>query len=208
MRVHDEWLLTPQAVAIHLPTQTAVLADLHLGYAESRRAAGDAVPLVPLAEALAPLGQAAAQGARRVVLAGDVVEDGSAAGVADELLIWLAAAGLELVGVVPGNHDEPLQAQAPELPWYPDGCVVGNWLVLHGVGRLPSRSVVHGHFHPAMPLGRHGLLPCYLTTPQRLVLPAYSRDAAGVNILGIPRWRGYRCLVIGGSQVVDLGPLR
>jgi hypothetical protein len=31
MLVHAEWLLTAQRVAVHLPTQTAVAADLHLG---------------------------------------------------------------------------------------------------------------------------------------------------------------------------------
>ena len=32
----DEWLLTPERVAVHLPTSTGVVADLHLGYEEAR----------------------------------------------------------------------------------------------------------------------------------------------------------------------------
>ena len=38
------WLLTPERAAIHLPTATAVLADLHLGYNEVRCGTGEAVP--------------------------------------------------------------------------------------------------------------------------------------------------------------------
>src|SRR5436309_2915696 len=30
MRVNKDWLLTPQRAALHLPTATAVIADLHL----------------------------------------------------------------------------------------------------------------------------------------------------------------------------------
>ena len=44
MLVHDEWLLTAQRAAVHLPTATAVIADLHLGYDQVRRRGGEAVP--------------------------------------------------------------------------------------------------------------------------------------------------------------------
>ena len=42
MRVHEDWLLTAQRVAIHVPTRTAVLADLHLGYDAARQRRGEA----------------------------------------------------------------------------------------------------------------------------------------------------------------------
>ena len=45
MILRHDWLLTPARVAIHTPTRTAVLADLHLGYAEARHRTGEAVPL-------------------------------------------------------------------------------------------------------------------------------------------------------------------
>ena len=37
MRVFTDWELTPDRAAVHLPTRTAVVADLHLGYAEARQ---------------------------------------------------------------------------------------------------------------------------------------------------------------------------
>src|SRR5205085_3477429 len=109
MRVHDDWLLTPERAALHLPTGTAVVADLHLGYDQVRRRGGEAVPAVGLEEALAALGAVVFRhDVRRLVIAGDLFEDGRCAGQAAELLNWLAAAGVELVGLVPGNHDRGL----------------------------------------------------------------------------------------------------
>ena len=57
MLVHDEWLLMPQRVAVHLPTATAVLSDLHLGYNEARRRDGEAVPPADLTLSGAPCGR-------------------------------------------------------------------------------------------------------------------------------------------------------
>src|SRR5262249_23658720 len=109
MRVLDDWLLTCERAAVHLPSQTAVLADLHLGYDAVRRRGGEAVPLRDLGGRLSALGAALKRaGARRLVVAGDLLEDGRG-GLAGELvagfLAWLAAEGIELAGVVPGNHD-------------------------------------------------------------------------------------------------------
>ena len=55
MRVLDDWLLTPSRTAIHLPTATAVIADLHLGYDRVRRRGGEAVPTLSVAQDLDPL---------------------------------------------------------------------------------------------------------------------------------------------------------
>src|SRR5579875_3115103 len=77
MRVLHDWLLTAERVAVHLPTRTAVVADLHLGYAEARRRRGDAVPSESISELLGPLRRVRQQhAARRLVIAGDLLEDG------------------------------------------------------------------------------------------------------------------------------------
>jgi hypothetical protein len=49
--------------------------------------------------------------------------------------------------------------------------------------------------------------PCYLVAASRLVLPACSADAAGVNVIGARAWRDFRCCVIAEDQVLDFGPL-
>src|SRR4051812_49041620 len=105
-----EWLLTPERVAIYAAEATAVLADLHLGYAQARQRSGEAVPLRSLDEILAPLGRVVARHeVRQVVIAGDLFEEAYRPDLAAELGAWLKAAKVEFVGLVPGNHDRGLE---------------------------------------------------------------------------------------------------
>jgi metallophosphoesterase superfamily enzyme len=206
MRVHDEWLLTPQRAAVHLPTATAVVADLHLGYGEARRARGEAVPVPEVAECLAPLALLAASSTtRRLVIAGDLFEDGCNERLTEELLTWAEGVGLELTAVVPGNHDRHPQRLAGRLPLRPEGICLGGWHVVHGDGELPAGTVAHGHVHPCLRWGRRLSTPCYLVTADRLVLPAFSADARGVNVLRDASWGAYRCYPVTEGQVLDLG---
>jgi putative SbcD/Mre11-related phosphoesterase len=208
-RVLGEWLLTPERVALHLPTVTAVAADLHLGYDEARRRRGEAVPVRPLDEQLAPLGRALARhGCRRLVIAGDLLEDGRCLEALAELRDWLRAAKVELVGAVPGNHDAGFSATSEaDFPVCADGVRLGDWQVVHGDGELPEGPLVQGHEHPWFRWRGRLSAPCYLVADARLVLPAYSDDAAGVNVRGERRWRDFRCLVIAGDEVLDFGVL-
>src|SRR5438874_13425245 len=73
MTIFADWLLTPHRVAIHLPTKTAVVADLHLGYPEARRQSGDAVPLTDAKTTLGPLALALRE-AESLGDAGDLFE--------------------------------------------------------------------------------------------------------------------------------------
>jgi putative SbcD/Mre11-related phosphoesterase len=206
MRVLDDWLLTSARAAIHLPTGTAVVADLHLGYRETRRQRGDAVPLVPLAAVLAPLQHTLARlGVSRLVVAGDLFEARPQESLLAEVRAWLAGAGVELVGLVPGNHDRGLTGAEELGPLCPEGMELGRWRIVHGDGELPPGPVVQGHEHPCLTLPGAPRAPCYLAGGEHLVLPAYSADAAGVNVLGAARWTAYRCGVVAGDTVLDFG---
>ncbi len=197
-----------RGVAVHRPTVTAVLADLHLGYNDARRRDGEAVPPADLALILAPLRQVLlAHPIRRVVIAGDLFEAGVNAHLAAELASWLIAAGVESA-VVPGNHDHGLANFPHDLPVHPEGCMVGRWHVVHGDGRLPDGPVVHGHEHPRARWSSRAGGTCYLIGEERIVLPAFSEDAAGVNVIHTRKWRKYRCCVIAGYLVLDLGELQ
>jgi metallophosphoesterase superfamily enzyme len=210
MRVLDEWLLTPQRVAIHEPTGTAVVADLHLGYDEARRRAGEAIPPVPMDARLADLGAALQRHRlRRLAVAGDLLEDGRCTEALEAFGTWLDQHGVELVGVAPGNHDRARGEALAEGDWRlrDDGVPLGRWRVVHGDGPLPGGPVVQGHEHPWVRWRGGPEAPCYLVGEDRLVLPAYSRDAAGVNVLGVRRWREFRCCVIGTDAVLDFGPV-
>ena len=206
MRVHGDWLLTPRRLAVHLPTATAVAADLHLGYDTARRRRGHAVPLRGLDDLLRGLdGVRDRHAVRRLVIAGDLFEDATGAALAHDLLHGLEAVGLELSGVVPGNHDRGLKPGAGPLPVCPDGIRLGEWLVVHGDGDLPPGRLVLGHFHPCLRWSPTLAAPCFLVGPDRLVLPAFSPDTAGVNVLAGRRWQGYRCAALVGDDVLDFG---
>ena len=211
MRVLDDWLLTPARAAIHLPTATAVVADLHLGYDHIRRRGGDAVPVRRVADELSALRlELTEQGVSRLVIAGDLFEDGrhQRDEVLRELIAWLQVSAIELVGVVPGNHDrlgDRVELDGWTMPLYPEGVDLGGWHIIHGDGVLPPGRVVQGHEHPWLRWRRGVEGPCYLVSAERLILPALSADAAGCNVWGDARWRGYRACAIAGAEVLDFG---
>lgn len=224
MRVLNDWLLTAERAAVHLPTATAVVADLHLGYAEARRRAGEAVPEEQLDEQLAGLAQMMrSHGLRHLVIAGDLFEDGRCQQALGGFRNWLARMGMELKAVIPGNHDAMVEASFEVgLALHAEGIRLGDWHVVHGDGLIPAGPTVQGHEHPWLrwsPSSRAirprvfnrrnatGAIdgPCYLVSRERLILPAFSRDAAGVNVLPVSRWRSLRCYAIAADEVLDLG---
>jgi putative SbcD/Mre11-related phosphoesterase len=207
VEVHNEWLLTPERVGIHMPTGTAVAADLHLGYDLARNRAGDAVPLVPLEEQLEPLLQVFTRhGICRLVVAGDLVEDAGCGDVIPRFLEWLQRMRVQFIGLIPGNHDQGIAVAG--LPIYYRSLSLGTWHVVHGDKRAPAGRIVQGHIHPVIRWSRSDAGACFLAGRDRLILPAFSPDAAGTNVVTHPRWREYRCCVIAGGRVVDLGELR
>ena len=205
MMLPPEWLLTPERAAVHRPTCTAVIADLHLGYDEARRRRGEAVPVRSPDEIFQPLrALAECERIERLVIAGDLLEDGRCTEAIDPLLHWLEEAGIVLAGVVPGNHDRGLASLSNRLPLCPGGVELGGWRIVHGDGATDAGRVVQGHVHPW--LRWHGIAaPCYLVRAGHLVLPAFSAEASGVNVLTDPRWQDYRCQVIAGERVLDFG---
>ena len=52
------------------------------------------------------------------------------------------------------------------------------------------------------------MLPCYVIGPERMILPAFSADARGVNVLGADDWKKHRCCIPVGDAVLDFGELR
>lgn len=204
MIVHDEWLLTAQRAAVHLPSATAVIADLHIGYEQVRRRSGEAVPAGDLHEVSTRIRQfAELYNVRRLVIAGDLCEDGRHPGPLAEFVGGLAKLGIELAGIVPGNHDRKLGAVAG-VPILADGFTLGRWHIIHGDAPARRGWFVQGHVHPCV-RWPGVVAPCFLVGPQRLILPAFSADAAGGNVLGRAAWRSYRCGVIVGENVRDFG---
>ncbi len=204
----DAWLLTPGRVAIYRSARVAVVADLHLGYAEARRRGGDSVPCRSCAEVLAPLlRELHRHGVSKLVIAGDLFEAGYSAQLAVALQDWLHEHRLQLLAVVPGNHDRGWQRGRDGLPFHEAGFVIDDWVVVHGEGVVQAGKHVQGHWHPGLRWGRTPLLPCYLRNAETLILPAYCRESAGVDVRWRRDWGAYRCHVIVGEDVLDVGPV-
>jgi metallophosphoesterase superfamily enzyme len=199
----DDWMLTPQRVAVHRPTATAVVADLHLGYHAARCRHGDAVPLPDLEAELAPLFQALETHAlKNLLIAGDLFERHFDENIWKRFEERLARACVEFVGLVPGNHDRGLEDLSCGITILPQGHKLGRWHVYHGDGSVRKEPALVGHHHPGMVI--HGKkMPCYLVSPCRIVLPAYSKDAAGVA-MHPDRLRDYRCLAIAGNELLEV----
>jgi metallophosphoesterase superfamily enzyme len=208
MRLHDEWLFTPDRFLFHLPTRTAVLADMHLGYVAARRGDGEAVPHFGETERLDDLVKHLDQlRAAAIVVAGDLVESARhGQPIVDRWSEQLAGAGIAL-HLVPGNHDRGLLA-GHNLHFHPDGYFLGDWTVRHDADLNDPRPTIFGHLHPCL---RSALAPgeaaCFLASPTRLLLPAWCDHASGVSIFSLGDWPDADCYAIAAEQVIALGPV-
>lgn len=211
---HEGWLLTPEGAAIRPEEATAVVADVHLGYEWARGAAGDCVPAHSLSETIDRLARVLTQAeTRRLVVAGDLVESPrpcarTAADVA-RLEDWLSARGVDLI-LVAGNHDRSL-GSSPRPPAIVASLDLAGWTVRHGDRPVIDERAVIGHHHPALRVG--GLASrCFLAGPRLLVLPAFSANAAGLDLATTPApaaWAdaGLRCLAATSDGLLDFGPV-
>lgn len=197
-RVFNDWLLLPQRLAVHEPSATAVLADLHLGYSAARQRLGDAIPSRGVQEELAPLiAAAAACDIRAIVVAGDLFERGYDIAIFQQWLELLERLKIRFLGLVPGNHDRiRLDAPPAGLPIFRAGYDLAGWRIRHGDGPCDEERSIIGHWHPAIRVRRRKQ-PCFLVRGERLVLPAFSLDAAGADVGKDPRWRDWDRYAIG-----------
>ncbi len=219
----DGWRLTPEGGAIHPGERVAVIADVHLGYEWARGAAGDCVPAHSLAECLEKLERLLARCAiDRLVVAGDLVESARpctrTAADLDRLDAWLQQRKVRLE-LIEGNHDRsiawPHRTRSPGAPAsmtvHNSALEVGGWTIAHGHRRVSAERLISGHLHPVLRVSGHGA-PCFLAGAGRIILPAFSGNAAGLDVasLRIPTpWpRGsLHCLASTGDELLDFGPL-
>jgi putative SbcD/Mre11-related phosphoesterase len=215
----EPWQLTPEGAAIHPDEQTAVIADVHLGYEWARGAAGDCVPAHSLAETIGRLGRLLDRGPiTRLVVAGDLVESSRPCPRTTDdlrrLRDWLGLRGVKLF-VLEGNHDRARARTRGRLPHRKSHatatCTIAGWTVGHGHFPLAGARTISGHLHPVLRVAGTRA-PCFLAGAGRIILPAFSANAAGWDVATgrIPReWlaSALRCFVSTGLGLLDFGPL-
>jgi DNA ligase-associated metallophosphoesterase len=197
--------------AAFLPRHGLLLvADLHLGKAQSFRRLGVPVPQGTTEESLARLDAClAATGARGIVFLGDLIHSARARTPAT----WAAVArwrerhpALELT-LVRGNHDRHAGDPPPEWrvrcvdePWR-----LGPLALAHHPQPLAGAYVLAGHLHPAVWLGGRAhdrlRLPCFHFGAAVGVLPAFG---AFTGAHALRRAPGDRVFVVHDEGVVAL----
>ncbi|MSQ97431.1 MAG: hypothetical protein EXR98_23155 [Gemmataceae bacterium] len=203
-RVLNDCRLLPHRFALHVPSATAVLADVHLGYSAARQRLGDAVPNRTVAEELLSLHDAAQTNEiRALVVAGDIFEKGFDPLLYQQFIAVLAALDIKLLGLVPGNHDRGIDAVAQDVPLFAEGYDLAGWRIVHGDQPSAWQRSIAGHWHPAVRFQRRKV-PCFLVKDEQLILPAFSLDAAGVDVGADPRWREWQRYAIWGDDVIHV----
>lgn len=199
----EQWRLLPQRFAVHEPTATAVVADLHLGYTAARQQLGDAIPWRSVVEEMQPfIDVTQSHKIRALIVAGDLFEHGFEASLYQQFLDVLARLDIRLLGVIPGNHDGGID-KAAGLPLFADGYDLAGWRIVHGDQAITNAPAVMGHWHPAIRVqGRK--LPCFLAKGRQLVLPAFSLDAAGADVRADSRWKDWDCYAFDENDVVNV----
>jgi len=219
LHVFEGWQLTPEGAAIHRRERTAVIADVHLGYEWARGAAGDCVPAHSLEETLERLALILNRASiARLVVAGDLVESARPCHRTDQdvhrFRAWLLAQGVSLT-VLAGNHDRARSRRASGVPEQthslPECDTVADWTIGHGDRPLAGPRTITGHHHPALRI-EGTTAPCFLVGPGRIILPAFTLNAAGCDLVtaALPRdWlrAGFHCLASTGVDLLDFGPL-
>ncbi len=199
--------LLPERAAFLPQHQALLVADVHIGKAQSFRRLGVPVPGGTTAATLQRLSQAIARtGARHVVFLGDLLHSARSAAPQTwgQVAAWRGQhAALELT-LVRGNHD--LHAGDPPAAWgihcLGGPLPLGGLTLAHHPEPLAGRYVVAGHTHPAVVLRGAGpgrlRLPCFHFGPQVAVLPAFG-EFTGMHVL--PVAPGDRVFALAGDEV-------
>ncbi len=208
-------------------SQTAIVADVHLGYSWAQRRRGELGPLADfqtreklfrLSDDLKPL---------RIVFLGDLVHAPRPCAPERE---WIEDTLMQLGGraeliAVRGNHDRAFAREFGHLNIQS----VESWssadlVAIHGdrfnVAVPEKHTLVVGHLHPCLGVkdaaGASQKLPLYLVSSSCLVLPAFSPFARGYDVIsGLPEdlaayfgQAEIEAYAISSTRVVRLGPLR
>ena len=143
---------------------------------------------------------------KTLIIAGDLVETSAPCPRTRRdvrrLVSWLNERSVQLIWLR-GNHDP---ATKPALP---SSMIVDGWKIAHGDRPIGKSCAIFGHHHPS--LRADGLrAPCFLAGPRTIVLPAFSPNAAGLDILSMRlpacfKREPLRCIAGMGEELLDFG---
>jgi DNA ligase-associated metallophosphoesterase len=212
MKLHiagEELLLLPQKAAYWPRAQMLIVADIHFGKAASFRALGVPVPAGTTSANLLALDELLAQHpVQQIVFLGDFLHAKAAHAPATlaAMLAWRQRHPQLQLTVVRGNHDAHAGDPPPQLDidMVDEPYLMGPFAFCHHPDVLSAAYVMAGHVHPVYRL-RAGweslMLPCFLASPQRMVLPSFGAFTGGHPVLPQP---GERVFMSSGEAVWEI----
>jgi metallophosphoesterase superfamily enzyme len=181
VEIRPGWRLSAERTLYFPGERTLVIADIHWGYADSHRRAGNLLPLWGDAQLARRLTRVLAHyRPARMIWLGDSLHTPHGARFAEEFLSNMSGE-IEVV-VLAGNHDRTWsRVDAHEYR-------LGEWLFHHGdrVGNLERQLVEFiGHIHPAISwsdgAGLRLKVPALVEGPRRVILPSFSDWSGGAT---------------------------
>jgi len=190
----DNLTLTPEkAIVID---DTAVIADLHLGFENVLQDHGIAFPRIQIKDVIENVEAIINKySIGRLVIAGDLKHEFSRnlPYEWEDVELFLKTFSDIDIEVVRGNHDNFLAAilakHGIELK---ESVEVDGWLIVHGHKYVDGKRIIMGHEHPAIKVRASGAIysyPCYLRLKdgnrEVIVLPAFSPLMSGSDVLSV-----------------------
>lgn len=190
--------------AMYWPKRKRLLiADLHLGKADTFRSAGIALPRGGTRHDLDRL-QALVDVCRveSIWVLGDVIHGRAVEQSWRQAWEAFRARCGAAIAVVDGNHDRALRGLGLELQLLGDGVQDGPFELRHAP-RSTRRDghVLCGHLHPVLKLPGQGRIPAFWLRPDCTVLPAFSAFTGGYPIVPAAEDRMVLC---NGRQLLAL----
>jgi putative SbcD/Mre11-related phosphoesterase len=171
--------------AIFLPDiHTAIIADVHIGYARAARRRGGYLPSVESVDTLIDRTQHMLHTlkATTLVIAGDLrhsTHDVDDVEQTDVEKFINTIAQRTRIHFVAGNHDRGSTA--------PHTLSLGDIDIMHEPPTaMPARRTIAGHLHPSTTVrdetGAGARYPCFLTAGTLYIIPAFTEWAGGTKI--------------------------
>ena len=191
--------------ALFWPRESALLiADLHLGKADTFRKAGIALPSGGTRHDLDRLSVLIERTrANRLIVLGDMLHASAKTKRWRETWdAWRADNAALRIDVIAGNHDRALGNAGLDIEHHARALAIAPFVLRHVPDETPGAHVISGHIHPVVRLPRiAGRWPAFVLGDAQTILPSFSAFTGGGEIDP----SGLRLAVCNGAEIALYG---
>lgn len=181
-----------------------LIADLHLGKADTFRAAGIALPSggtrLDLERITALIERTQAE---RLIVLGDMLHASAKPKRWREIWdAWREHHKALRIDVIAGNHDRALASAGLDVSHHAHAIAISPFVLRHAPGEVDDAHVICGHVHPVVRLpGIMKRWPAFVIGDRLTILPAFSAFTGGGEVDPA----GLRLAVCNGSDIAVVG---